>query len=73
MLPYTAYDVVRMVNHEIDLERNPVREFNHAFGDDSAPRSGRSGGGGGRGLFSSVLAVLAWRPRSAQVAPRPLS
>lgn len=72
MLPYTAYDVVRMVNHEIDLARKPAREFNHSFGDDSAPRSGRSGGGG-RGLFASALAVLARRPRPVQVSPRPLS
>lgn len=72
MLPYTAYDVVRMVNHELDLERKPVREFNHTFGDDAAPRSDRPGGGG-RGLLSSALALFSRRARPAQAAPRPLS
>ena len=72
MLPYTAYDVVRMVNHEIDLARKPVREFNHTFGDESTPRSDRPGGGG-RGFFASALALLGRRARPTQAAPQPLS
>ncbi len=71
MLPYTAYDVVRMVNIEVDLQRKPVREYNHTFGDDAAPHSDRPGGGG-RGFFASTLALFARRPRAAQAAPRPL-
>jgi hypothetical protein len=70
MLPYTAYDIIRTVNHEVDLDRKPVRSFTHTFGDDSTPRSGRPGGG--RGLFSSALARFSRRPRLTQAAPRPL-
>jgi hypothetical protein len=72
MLPYTAYDIVRAVNHEVDLTRSPVREHNHAFGDESVDRSGRSDGGG-RGLFAFALAIFSRRPRRTQPAPQPLS
>jgi hypothetical protein len=71
MLPYTAYDIVRTVNHEVDLTRTPVREHNHAFGDEPVNRSGRSGGGG-RGLLASALAILGRRPRPARPTPQPL-
>lgn len=69
MLPYTAYDIIRTVNAEVDLDRPAVRVFNHAFGDDPAPPSDR-GNGGGRGLFAAALVLLRRRP--AQTAPQPL-
>ena len=72
MLPYTAYDIIRTVNHEVDLNRKPVRRFNHTFGDEIPSGSDRPGGGG-RGLFASALALLGRRARPAQAAPQPLS
>ena len=70
MIPYTAYDIIRAVNHEVDLTRHPVREHRHGFGDDAAlPRDDRSGGGGhpaGRsrlgGLAAAARALTARGP-----------
>ncbi len=62
MLPYTAYDIIRTVNHEVDLTRPPVREFQHTFGDDTGADDNESGGGGGfpvsRGRFGGLRAAF---------------
>lgn len=47
MIPYTAYDVINAVNREVDLTRQPIREYQHSFGadGDQAPRDGQNGPG----------------------------
>ena len=64
MLPYTAYDIIRTVNHEVDLSRPPVHEHSHVFGDE--PERPSDGPGRGRGLFASALALFGRRLRPPQ-------
>ena len=82
MLPYTAYDIIRAVNHEVDLTRPPVREYHHAFGEGPATGPDERGGGGGfpagptRGGLWAALRALAARParlgRPAQAQGHPV-
>lgn len=62
MLPYTAYDIIRTVNREVDLTRPPVREFHHTFGADPGADHDEPGGGGGfpvsRGRLGGLRAVF---------------
>ncbi len=79
MLPYTAYDIIRAVNHEVDLTRPPVREFHHTFGSETPPESDDLGGGGGfpvgrvgsgrRGGLFAALRALATHPARARARP----
>ena len=81
MLPYTAYDIIRAVNHEVDLTRPPVREFHHTFGSEADPGSDDVDGGGGfpvgrvepgftrRGGLFAALRALATRPARPYARP----
>ena len=77
MLPYTAYDIIRTVNQEVDLTRPPAREFHHAFGDEPGSEHDGPGGGGGfpagrTRLGSLVAAFRTLAARPARPHARPL-
>ena len=77
MLPYTAYDIIRTVNHEVDLSRPPVREFHHTFGDDTGSDHDEPGGGGGfpvsRSRFGGLRAAFRlFGSRSPRAVGQPL-
>lgn len=81
MLPYTAYDIIRAVNHEVDLTRPPAREFHQTVGSETPLGSDDLSGGGGfpvgrsrvgfrrRGGLLAALRALAARPARPHARP----
>jgi hypothetical protein len=66
MIPYTAYDIINAVNREVDLTRQPVREYQHAFGADGnqPPQDGSGTSGPGFSVAPSLFARLTAAVRS---------
>jgi hypothetical protein len=65
MIPYTAYDIIKAVNREFDLKRQPIREHYHSFGADGnqPPEDGQNDPSGpdrpvSPGLFARLIAAI---------------